>query len=206
MYHLAHDGPPAQLLVDDFKAEMAKLKELNATLRKEDAEQGGPQPGTLQEEREVLRVLKGKVAAKYAANSPRIAYAADNYIKALFGLAKLLDTPAVNLLLAGVDKHPEATMGDLLSFMKAYNLRFGVADQPDEQQIYGDLYHQLVALRNEAYPSGSDVPSPVNATQPTAHAQPGANSSPAWTTPTSTRRPPYRRRLPQPPAAPAPAN
>ena len=166
IYHLGHDGPPAALQVDDFQAEMAKVKGLVAQLKKEDAEKGDPQPGTLQEEREVLRVLKDKVAAKYPANS-RERVASDNYIKALFGLAKLLDTPAVNVLLAGVDKHPQATLGDLLSFMKAYNLRFGVADQPDEQQIYGDLYHQLLALRNEAYPSGSESPSPVNATAPT---------------------------------------
>ncbi len=199
MHHLAQDGPPAQLQVDDFRSEMAKLKELGASMRKEDAEQGKPNPATLQEQREVLRVLKDKVAAKYAANTPDRT-ASDNYIKALFGLSKLLETPAINVLLSGVDKHPEATVGDLLSFMKAYNLRFGVADQPDEKEIYGDLYPQLAALRNEAYPAGSDSPTPWNTPAPANPGHPGEFFSKMDYNHVDPKTPP-----PPPTEAPAPA-
>ena len=32
---------------------------------------------------------------------------AEKYVKALYGLASMLETPAVNVLLAGVEKRPE---------------------------------------------------------------------------------------------------
>ena len=171
--NLVQGGPPAALKVDDFKPELAKLKTIGATLREKTAGEAEIDPATLKEAREVLRVLKDKVAAKYPANS-RDRRAADNYLKALFGLSHLLETPALGVLLAGVNEHPEATLGDLLSFMKAYNFRFGVASQPDQRQIYGDLYRQLVALRNEAFPAGAAAPTPWDV------AQQGATEPPAF--------------------------
>ena len=38
----------------------------------------------------------------------------------------MLETPAINILLAGVENRPEHHLGDLLTFMESFNLRFGV--------------------------------------------------------------------------------
>ncbi len=48
----------------------------------------------------------------------------------------MLETPAVDLVLAGVENRSDATLGDLLEFVNAFNLRFGVASKPQQQQVY----------------------------------------------------------------------
>jgi hypothetical protein len=65
----------------------------------------------------------------------------------------MLKTPAIDVILAGVEKRPEATLGELLHFMNAFNLRFGVASTPTQRLVYDELYPKLVALRNEVGPA-----------------------------------------------------
>jgi len=78
---------------------------------------------------------------------------ADKYLKALHGLVAMLDTPAMDLLLAGVEKRPDATLGELLGFMNAFNLRFGSATTPKQKEVYDSLYPKLVDLRNQIAPA-----------------------------------------------------
>jgi hypothetical protein len=65
----------------------------------------------------------------------------------------MMQTPALDVLLAGVEKRPDATLGELLNFMNAFNLRFGAANTPRQREIYNELYPQLVKLRNEVAPA-----------------------------------------------------
>ena len=65
----------------------------------------------------------------------------------------MLDTPALDILLAGVEEHPEATLGQLLAFMSAYNLRFGEATTPTQKAVYDSLYPKLAELRAEVAPA-----------------------------------------------------
>ena len=76
----------------------------------------------------------------------------DKYLKALHGLIGMLDTPAIDVILSGVDKRPEATLGELLAFMDAFNLRFGQATTPRQRTLYQELYPKLVALWAEVAP------------------------------------------------------
>jgi hypothetical protein len=71
----------------------------------------------------------------------------------LHGLIAMLDTPALDLLLAGVENRPEATLGELLGFMNAFNLRFGSATTPEQKLAYDALYPKLVELRNQIAPA-----------------------------------------------------
>ena len=48
---------------------------------------------------------KAKIEATFPQNSQE-RRDAEKYIKALYGLASMLETPAVNVLLAGVEKRP----------------------------------------------------------------------------------------------------
>ena len=65
----------------------------------------------------------------------------------------MLKTPAIDVILAGVENRPDATLGEMLNFMTAFNLRFGVASTPQQRQIYSTLYPKLVQLRNEIAPA-----------------------------------------------------
>ena len=72
----------------------------------------------------------------------------------------MLQTPALDILLAGVEKHPEATLGQLLAFMSAYNLRFGEATTPTQKSVYDSLYPKLAELRAEVAPALAGAPPP----------------------------------------------
>ena len=85
---------------------------------------------------------------------------ADKYLKAVHGLLGMLQTPALDILLAGVEDHPEATLGQLLPFMSAYNLRFGEATTPAQKQVYDSLYPKLAELRAEVAPALAGAPPP----------------------------------------------
>ena len=54
---------------------------------------------------------------------------------------------------------PRDDRGDLLGFMKAFNLRFGVADDLAERKVYDQLYPLLAKLSDQARPSRKPGPS-----------------------------------------------
>ena len=114
-----------------------------------------------------IKALQAKVSAKLAANT-KDRTEAERFLKAAAGLTRMLRTPAINVLLADVDEHPETTVGDLLGFMKAFNLRFGVADDLRERQAYDRLYPILAKLRDEARPDPKPGP-PAEAEANPAH-------------------------------------
>ena len=89
---------------------------------------------------------------------------ADRYLKALHGLVAMLQTPALDLLLAGLDQRPEATLGELLTFMNVFNLRFGMASTPEQKIVYKSLYPKLVDLRNQIAPALAATASPASST------------------------------------------
>ena len=146
---LLNGGPPAVLRGDAFKDELATIREVAESLRKETLEQGKYNPATTEKGIATLTALKLKVDAKIP-NGTQDRLDADTYIKSLIGLSRLLETPASNILLAGLEDRPATTIGDLLSFMNAYNLRFGVAKTVAERQVYDNIYPLLVQLRDEA--------------------------------------------------------
>jgi hypothetical protein len=82
------------------------------------------------------------------------------------------EIPAINILLAGVEKLPDTTLGDLLTFMKVFNFRFGeVLLDAGQQEVYNAIYPLLVQLRAEselaiASQTTADVVSPGSAGQP----------------------------------------
>lgn len=142
---------PECLKKPPFRDDLAKLRDLGEKIRQED-ESGDIDPETLDGISAVIADLQKKVAAGLQAGT-KDRTDADRFLKAAMGLTKMLRTPAINVLLSGVDKHPETTVGELLSFMKAFNLRFGVADVPRERMVYDQLYPLMLTLRDEAFPN-----------------------------------------------------
>lgn len=143
---------PDVLKREPFVEDLQKLRAIGDKIREEDEKDGTIDPETLDQAEAVIKDLQAKVAKELKPGT-RDRNEADRFLKAALGLSKMLRTPAMNVLLAGVDKHPETTVSDLLMFMKSFNLRFGVADTPRERQVYDELYPLMARLRDEAFPT-----------------------------------------------------
>src|SRR5206468_2915311 len=119
-----------------------------------------PDPETIRQLQDLVNKTEAKVDRILPANS-RQRTETDKYLKALHGLIAMLQTPAIDVLVSGVQNRPEATLADLLGFMNAFNLRFGVASTPQQRMAYDALYPQLVTLRNQIAPALASASSPA---------------------------------------------
>jgi hypothetical protein len=148
IHQLVNGGPPAVLLRPEFAAEMGAVKALGQELRGQIEDDKDPDPETIKK----LLAAIGKAEARAGSLLPRNSRdrnEADRFLKAIHGLIAMIDTPAIDVILAGVENRPDATLGDLLAFMRAFSLRFGVASTPQQRQVYGSLFPKLVDLRKE---------------------------------------------------------
>lgn len=169
VHQLTQGGAPAILKNGEaFADDRTALRAIAAELRKEGDETGTHKPETIQKAKDQILATKAKIEATLPKGSAdRVA--ADKYIKALYGFTKMLETPAVNVLLAGVEKHPDASLGQLIQFMTTFNLRFGAAETDRQKLVYRQLYPMLVNVRNEVVPTpGSAQPSTVAEDAPLA--------------------------------------
>ncbi len=75
---------------------------------------------------------------------------AENYVKALIGMSRMLEKPQVDQVLAELEKtkSKSTTLGSLIAFMHNYNLRFGVAQSPEARAVYQNLYPMLTTARD----------------------------------------------------------
>ena len=160
VHELTRGNPPAALMKDAFGPDRDQIKAITAELRKEGEELGTHKPETIKKAKDQIMATKAKVEATLPKNSQEFRDA-EKYIKALYGLASMLETPAVNVLLAGVEKRPDATIGDLFGFMAAYNLRFGAAETPRQREVYNMLYPMVDKIRDEIVPVPGSAP-PAN--------------------------------------------
>jgi hypothetical protein len=168
VHQLTQGGPPAALKNDEFGPDREKLKALAAELRKEGEELGTHKPETIKKAKDQIMATKAKIEAKLPQNSQEYRDAM-KYVKALYGLASMLETPAVNVLLAGVEKRPEASLGDLMEFMMTYNLRFGAAETPRQRAVYLKIYPMLTKVRDDVIPvpgSGPAAPAMAGSSAP----------------------------------------
>jgi hypothetical protein len=166
VFQLTKGGPPPSLKNPVFEDDRQALRKIADEIRTQEEEKGAIDPALIDKAQVILKSLWEKVKATYPKNS-RDRNEAEKRVKALYGLSEMLKTPAINLLVAGVEKHPEATLGELLSFMKAFNLRFGVATTTRQKQVYQTLYPLLAQLRDEVNAAPQGKP-PVAATTPEA--------------------------------------
>jgi hypothetical protein len=150
--HQITQNPPAVLLTPEFEAERNQFRELRHEVRTRIEQDQAPDPETIRKLLDLVSRTEAKVDQILPANS-RQRTEADKYLKALHGLIAMLQTPAIDVLVAGVQNRPEATLGDLLGFMNAFNLRFGVASTPQQRKAYDALYPMLVNLRNQIAPA-----------------------------------------------------
>jgi hypothetical protein len=177
VHDLTQSGPPPSLQAPEFTADREALMKLVADLREQDEEKGQLDPATIQKAKDLIKTIQAKVEAKYKPNT-RERNEAERRVKAAYGLMSMLETPAIDLLLAGVENRPDANLGQLLTFMHSVNLRFGVAKTNRQREVYNTLYPLLTALRDQVVPnSQSAVAEATDAqrTQPPAEFFEGMN-------------------------------
>jgi hypothetical protein len=149
------DGWPFALRGRDFDEERKAYQDAVARALKED-EEGDIKPETIQDVRHAI----ARIHAKFEAAPPkdRVERAdAENYIRTLYGMARMLESPQMEQVIAELEKVPKTTLGSLLGFMHTFNLRFGPATTPNQEAVYRQLYPLMAARRDKILkPAGTE--------------------------------------------------
>lgn len=107
---------------DQVKSAKAYVKRMSATL-----------------ERNASRYKKGSAEYKKA----------ENYLKGLYIVTTMLESPSMTSLLSGVENQQGTTIRDLLRFMYTSNLRFAAGVSEDQRELYLELYGLLDGVRKQ---------------------------------------------------------
>lgn len=118
-------------------------------LRRED-EEGEISPKTLQEARSLINDLRMKLTSQPMKDEDDQREAM-KFVNACTTLLGLLNKPDTRAALDQLRKLPKdtTTVGNLLGFMHAYNLRFGPATNIKQRQVYQHLYSVLDQTRDQ---------------------------------------------------------
>ena len=170
--NLTAQGAPDALLTNPaFASDRTAIRALAQQARKESNTQGSVAPETLARLRTAIKAVETKVPGVFPDGSTQRTESM-NYLKALYGFTRMLQTPNIAAFLKGLDKVPTVSLGQLIGFMHSLNLRFGVAQQGPQLDVYDQLYSLLAGLRNQvAPPNGAPAtlagppPDPKAATQ-----------------------------------------
>ncbi len=152
LHQLVKGGPPKALMRPEFNSDRETIKAFGQEIRKQIEDDKNPDKATIDKMLAAIVQAEAKADKLLPANS-KDRVEADKFLKALHGLIAMLDTPALELILAGVEKRPHATLGELLNFMNAFNFRFGPATTAKQKEVYDALYPKLVDLRNQIAPA-----------------------------------------------------
>jgi hypothetical protein len=159
LHQLATGAFPPALSTPEFEADREALKALDQQITEQVADDREPDPATVQKLLSAIYAVEEKVA-RVLPPSGLGRTQADKFLKAVHGLVVMLKAPSLDPYLAGVDKRPNATLGELLSFMAAFNLRFGPATTPQQREFYRELHPLLVQLRDQVAPALATTAAP----------------------------------------------
>jgi hypothetical protein len=106
---------------------------------------------TLRELRDAIRAFRTRLMAELPSGARRTE--ALNFLKANYGLARMLETPDLSNFLSSLNNVQTVSVGELLAFMTSFNLRFGVAREPRQRAVYEDLFVKLRAVAAQVDPN-----------------------------------------------------
>src|SRR5262249_36430747 len=147
---------PLALRVEEFRPEREGLRKAVLAARDEDKE-GDLEPKTIEAVQAAIDRFRVKFQQLVPQTSPDYVPAHDT-IKAMAGITKMLYSPAVEQILAELEDYRGTTLGELLSFMQAFNLRFAPANSFRQRRIHLKLYPLLAEQANGPFggpPSGA---------------------------------------------------
>ena len=163
----AQDGWPLALRGEPFAAACQTYQAAVARAVAE-AETGPLSSQTVQ----AVRTEAGQLYAQLQRTPPadREEYReAETYLQTLLSLARGLNQPPVEKILAEVAPAPQITVGRMLSFMHTSHLRFGPALTPEQRAAYEELYSLFAAARDQIF-KGAGIA--ATAPPPAAPAEP----------------------------------
>jgi hypothetical protein len=143
---------PQAVLGDDFRPERTGLRNAIQAALEED-KQGEIDPETVQAVQAAIDRLRTKFEKLVPQNSPDY-IPAHWSLKAMDGLTKMLYSPTMDKVLSELEDYQGTTLGDLLSFMQAFNVRFGPAKSYQQRVIYQHIYPMLAEQANSASGAG----------------------------------------------------
>jgi len=167
LHQLTGEGVwPVALQGEVFAPQRQAYQEaINRAVKEDEAGQLTPQ--TVQD----VNLAAGRLRAQLEANKPpdRMLYIeAVNYIKALYGMARMLEKPQVDKILAELDSVKDTTVGNMLGFMHTYNLRFAPATTDAQRAVYSNLYPAMADARDKvlAETDAANAPNAPNGANP----------------------------------------
>ena len=137
---------PQAVIGEEFRPEREGLRKAIQAALEQDKE-GEVDPETVQAVQAAIDRLRTKFEKLVPQTSPDY-IPAHWSIKAMDGLTKMLYSPAMDKVLSELEDYQGTTLGDLLSFMQAFNLRFGAANSYRQKLIYQKLYPMLAEQAN----------------------------------------------------------
>jgi hypothetical protein len=135
------DGWPPALRESIYAPYRKKVHDAMAAAVEEDVK-GMLTPPTIKKASDAVTELRKRFEKEVPPESPDYLPARD-FMKGLAGLVRMLHSPEMEEAIAGLEKAPNTTVGDLLGFMHAYNLRFAPAKTRRQVQIYQEIYPVL---------------------------------------------------------------
>jgi hypothetical protein len=141
---------PSILMDPKYAQERDALRAAVEAALKEDA-RGSVSLETRRKIHDAVAALRDKFLKNEADYAPGY-QEAQAYLTTLAALNRMLNDPSMKKLLAGLEEGKERTVGDLITFMNAYNLRFGPVKVYRQQVIYEQLVLQFMAIRDELRP------------------------------------------------------
>jgi hypothetical protein len=130
-----------------FAKDKDLYNDLVARIRKEDLD-GDVSPKTIREAKSLIATLRSKLMAQPLEDDDD-QQAAMKFINSSTALVGLLEKPDIRPALAELKKVKDTSLGNLLGFMHAFNLRFGPASTLKEKQAYQQLYGILDQTRDQ---------------------------------------------------------
>jgi hypothetical protein len=130
-----------------FAKDKDLYNDIVARIRKEDLE-GDVSAKTVTEAKTLVKDLRAKLTAQPLEDEDDQKEAL-KFINASTALVGLLDKPDIRPALAELKKVKDTSLGNLLGFMHAFNLRFGVATDLKQRRAYQELYGILDQTRDQ---------------------------------------------------------
>jgi hypothetical protein len=140
------DQWPLALRVEAFRPTRETVRKAVAAALEEDKE-GNLEPETIRAVQTAIDQLRQTFDKLVPQSSPDYIPAHDT-IQAMSGLTRMLYSPQMEQIIAELEDYQGTTLGDLLGFMQAFNLRFAPANSFRQRQIYLKLYPMLAEQAN----------------------------------------------------------
>jgi hypothetical protein len=141
------DSMPAPLMAPAYAEEREALQASIKQALEEDAK-GTVSMQTIKAMNKAISTFR----AKFTKNAGFFVVGYDdalNYFTTMASLSRLLNDPSMKKFLEQLNNDEERTVGNMIAFMEAYNLRFGRASSDRQLQVYRMLLPILTAIRDQ---------------------------------------------------------